>query len=78
MNNNFIGLGQNPNPNVPDLPIGFGMALFQDTQARQTFENLTDAQKTQVIRRIETGNATGEDAKQKISQTIESLRNGTF
>jgi hypothetical protein len=78
MNNQFIGLGRNPNPEVPDLPTGFGMALFQDAQARQTFENLTDAQKTQVIRHVETGNVTGEDAKRKISDTVERLRNNDF
>ena len=75
--NGFIGLGQNPNPNVPDIPEGFGVALFNDAEARHFFESLNDVQKTNVIRHIQSNNMTGEQARNKIDNVVKSLRNNT-
>ena len=75
---NFVGMGHNPNPNVPDLPEGFAMALLQDTDARIHYENLSDSQKTNVIEYIQSNNVTGYDAKNKIDSAIESLKNNGF
>jgi len=71
----FIGMGHNPNPNVPDIPMGLGMGLFQEPQARSCFESLDDGEKTRLIGFIQSS-ATGEDAKQKIGTAIENLKNG--
>lgn len=76
--NNFIGMGRNPNPNVPDIPEGFGAALSKEPAARINFENLTDAQKTNVIRYIKSNNLTGTDAIDKINKAVESLKNNSI
>ena len=75
---NFIGMGRNPDPDVPDIPLGLGMALFQDAKARDFFEGLSDQMKTDVINYVQNGNATGEDAKRKIASAMEGLRNNTI
>ena len=69
----FIGMGHNPNPNVPDIPLGFGIALLENAGARSYFESLSDEQKTKVINHIHDGNKTGQDARRKINETLESL-----
>ena len=74
----FIGMGHNPDPNVPDIPLGFGIALLDNAAARNFFENLSDEQKTKVIDHIHDNNATGYDAKRKIEKTIENLENGNI
>lgn len=74
-NKNFVGMGHNPNPNVPDLPEGFAMALLQDSEARTHYESLTDMQKTNVIRYIQSNNQSGYDAKNKIESAIDNLKN---
>lgn len=75
-NKSFIGMGNNPNPGVPDIPLGFGMALFQNPEARRNFENLSDDEKARLIGYIQSNNSTGRDAKQKISTAVENLKNG--
>lgn len=77
-NQSFIGIGPNPDPNVPDIPLGLGMALFQDQDARNCFEGLNDSQKTQVINYVQTGNVTGYDARNKIDNAVSKLRNHTL
>jgi len=71
--NSFIGMGHNPNPNVPDIPMGFGMGLFQQPQARSFFERLSDDEKTRLIGYIQSS-VSGEDAKRRIDTAIENLR----
>ncbi len=75
---NFVGMGHNPNPNVPDLPEGFAMALLQESDARAHYENLSDTQKTNLIRYIQSDNLSGHDAKNKIDNAIESLKNNSL
>ena len=74
----FIGLGHNPNPNVPDIPEGFGYALYEDPEARHFFEGLNDIEKTGVIRFIQSNNATGDEARDKINSVVTFLRNNTL
>lgn len=74
MSKSFIGMGHNPNPNVPDIPEGFGAALSNAPEAHYNFDCLSDAQKTSVIHYIQSNNTTGFDAKQKIDNAIESLK----
>lgn len=69
---NFIGAGKNPNPNVPDIPLGLGMALAQNPQAMNAFGQLSDGQKTNLIHGIQ-GAVTGGDAKARIHQAISDL-----
>lgn len=73
---NFIGMGHNPNPNVPDLPQGFGMALFKAPEARNSFENMSDEDKTRLINYIQSNNSTGSQAKEKIYSAVDNLKNG--
>ncbi|HCQ91452.1 MULTISPECIES: YdeI/OmpD-associated family protein [unclassified Clostridium] len=75
---NFIGMGHNPNPNVPDIPEGFAMALLQEPDARASFQNLSDEQKTNVIQYIQNNNLTGTDAKNKINSAIKNLNNNSI
>ena len=69
---NFIGIGKNPNPNVPDIPLGFGMELAQNPKAMNAYGNLTNAQKSQMIGYIQSS-ATGEEAKARITHTLNML-----
>ncbi len=71
----FVGLGQNPNPNVLDIPIGLGMELMQNTEARNNFENLSDEQKNRLIHYVQSG-LSGDDAKNKVASAINRLANG--
>ncbi|WP_291579546.1 hypothetical protein [Clostridium sp. UBA6640] len=75
---NFIGMGHNPNPNVPDIPEGFAMALLQEPDARDSFQNLSDEEKTNVIGYIQNNNLTGTDAKNKIDNAIKNLNNNSI
>ena len=68
----FIGIGKNPNPNVPDIPLGFGMELAQNPAAMTAYGHLSDESKTQMIRHIQ-ASATGDDAKSRIRETITKL-----
>lgn len=52
----FVGIGHNPNPNVPDIPEGFTAALTEDSSARICFQGLSDTQKTNVIKYIQSNN----------------------
>ena len=72
----FIGLGHNPNPNVPDIPMGFGMELMQNPKAWEAFGNLPDSEKTRIIEEIQTAQ-TGDQAKTNIEQAIEELTKPT-
>lgn len=76
--NNYVGMGHNPNPHVPDIPEGFSMALMQNSDARSYFLNLSDSQKTNVIKYVQSNNRTGEDAKYKINHAIQSLSQNTI
>lgn len=69
---NFIGIGKNPNSNVPDIPLGLGMELAQSPQAMDAFGRLTNEQKTQMIRHIQ-ASTTGDEAKERITQAVNSL-----
>ena len=70
--NSDIGMGNSTNPNVPDMPLGFGMALFQDSKARNNYENLSDENKTNVIKYIQDSKS-GNEAKNRIKTTILNL-----
>lgn len=72
----FIGMGPNPNPGVPDIPLGLGSALSRSPEAKQSFANLSDEQKTRLIGFIQANNTTGTQAKQKIHSAVENLKNG--
>ena len=74
--NDFIGMGHNPNPEVPDIPLGLGMALFQTPEARSSFENLSNEDKTRLINYVQSNNSSGIDAKQKIYSAVDNLKNG--
>ena len=69
----FIGVGHNPEG--PDLPLGFGMLLAQEPSAISRYGALTNEQKSSVIRYIQSG-ATGEDAKNRIENAVNGLRDG--
>lgn len=75
---NFIGLGRNPNTNVPDIPEGFGAALSKEPEARYYFDILSDVQKTSVIKYIQSNNTTGNDARYKINNAVTNLKNNSL
>ena len=75
MSDTFIGMGPNPKPNVPDIPLGFGMQLAQNPQAYSAFGRLSDIEKAQMINHIKSAQ-TGDDAQNKIAATITALEKG--
>ena len=72
MDEHFIGIGPNPNPGEPDLPLGFGMRLMQNAAARARFESLSPTEKQKVVAFVESG-ATGEEAKGLMEEAIRRL-----
>ncbi|WP_312048193.1 hypothetical protein [Anaerotignum sp.] len=75
---NFIGMGHNPSPNVPDIPEGFAMALLQEPDAKDRYESLDDMQKARVICYIQSNTDSGCEAKEKINVAINSLKNNNL
>ena len=73
MANTFIGIGKNPDG--PDLPLGLGMELAQNPQAMNTVGSMSNAEKSALIRHVK-GAATGEEAKSRMNQAINSLNHG--
>ncbi len=71
----FIGMGHNPEG--PDLPLGFGMLLAQEPAAVSRYGELTNEEKSSVIRYIQSG-VTGEDAKNRIADAVYGLRDGNM
>lgn len=59
----------------PELPLGLGMKLAQDQQALDAFGKLADTQKNELIGYVKAA-ASGEDAKRRIAEVVELLRNG--
>ena len=78
-NKDFIGMGRNPDSGAPDIPLGLGMALMQESDARKNFENLSNADKTRIISYIQSA-ASGYDAKHRITIAVDNLKhnNSTF
>ncbi len=73
----FIGLGKNPNPHVSDIPVGFGMELMQNGEARKNFESLSDMDKNKLIGYIQ-GGVTGDEARLRIDNSIKNLNSGNL
>ena len=76
-NNSFISLDHNPNSKVPDIPIGFGMALFRHPQARASYDNLSDAEKTRLIGYIQSDNSDGAEIINNLVSSVNDLNHGT-
>lgn len=74
----FIGLGHNPNHDVPDIPEGFGAALSKEPEAHHYFDSLSVVQKASVIQYIQSNNETGDDARNKINNVVTSLKNNSL
>lgn len=72
-NSTFIGIGRNPDG--PDLPLGFGMQLAQEPKAMNTFGRLSREEKIALIGYIQSC-STGEDAKNRIAETVKKLGDG--
>lgn len=66
-------LGQNPEG--LEMPVGLGMQLAQDTEAMTRFGRLSQAQQQAVVRYVQSG-ATGDDAKNRVDEAVERLKNG--
>lgn len=73
MDNNFIGVGRNPDG--PDIPLGLGMQLAQHPKAMTSFGKMTKKQKEDMIRNIQSA-VTGEDAERRIINAVNGLDNG--
>lgn len=71
----FIGTGHNPEG--PDLPLGFGMHLMQDSQAVENFGKLNSYEKKKVIDYVQDVH-TGNEAKEHIAHAISCLHEGTM
>ena len=76
-NSSFVGIGRNPDPNVPDIPLGLGMELMQQSDARRGFEILNSGEKTRVIEYIQ-ASVDGDDTKERIRTVINKLADGSI
>ncbi len=63
------------NREAQDMPIGLLMSLAMNRDAMSTFSRLGDEQQTSVIHFVEDA-ITGEDAKHRISEVVDRLKNG--
>ena len=75
----FVGIGKNPDPAGLDMPLGFGMALYQNSNALHCFAALSQDERNNIIRYIE-NSKTGEEAKNRIDNAVSNLnkRNTKF
>ena len=75
----FVGLGKNPDPSGLDMPIGFGMELYQNSDALHCFAALSQNERNDIIRYIE-ASKTGDEAKERINNAVKNLnhRNPRF
>lgn len=75
----FVGIGKNPDPGGLDMPIGFGMALYQNSDALHCFAALSQDERNEIIRYIESSK-TGDDARKRIDTAVLNLnkRNPKF
>lgn len=69
----YIGVGTNPNDNFMDIPLGFGMQLYQHADASQFFASLDREKRNGLIRYIE-DSKTGEEAKERVSAAVQMMR----
>ena len=68
----FVGIGKNPDPSGLDMPIGFGMALYQNSSALHCFAALSQEQRNNIIKYIE-DSKTGDDARKRIDNAVSNL-----
>lgn len=68
----FVGIGKNPDPSGLDMPIGFGMALYQNSTALHCFAALSQEQRNNIIKYIE-DSKTGDDARKRIDNAVSNL-----
>lgn len=61
------------NGGLPELPLGLGMALAQNTGAMQAFAAMTDAQRQSVIDRTHTLSS-----KKEMRALVDSIGSGSF
>ncbi len=73
----FIGMGKNPNPGAPDIPVGFGLELMNNAPARSNYDSLSNPDKSRLIAYIQ-GGTTGDEAVRRINYSIERLNQGDF
>ncbi len=73
----FVGIGKNPDPSGLDMPIGFGMALYQNEIALHHFTRLSQDERNNIIRYIE-DSKTGDEAKSRINKAVEGLKKNTL
>lgn len=59
-----------------EMPIGLGMRLMQDRTAFDRFTALPDAVKKSILNYVESS-STGEEAEERVAQTVKSLHDGT-
>jgi len=69
----FIGTGKNPDG--PDIPLGLGMQLAQSPKAMATYGKMTNPQKRELIRQIQSA-PTGDAARAKVDGAISQLEQG--
>lgn len=58
-----------------ELPVGLGMRLALDMKAMTNFANLPEQKKKELVNYIKSS-ATGDDAENRITEVVSSLRNG--
>ena len=56
------------------LPVGFAMRLAEDLTAMEQFCKLSESEKEQMVAYIQ-GGITGEEAEQRVRESIECLHN---
>ena len=58
---------------APQLPLGLGMALAQDTDALNYFGSLGNAAQEKIVKYIQ-ASQTGQEAKNRIRETVSQMK----
>lgn len=56
---------------LKELPLGFGMALIQNEQAMRRFEGMTEAERSDILKKTHTV-----DSKEEMQLLVNSLADG--
>lgn len=68
----FVGIGKNPDPSGLDMPLGLGMALYQNSDALHCFAAISQEERNGIISYIESAK-TGNETKNRIDNAVKNL-----
>ena len=75
----FVGIGKNPDPSGLDMPIQFGIKLYENKAALHYFAAISQDERNKIIKYIDASES-GNDTIKRINTAINNLnkRNQNF